>query len=465
MPSIPAEAMSLWASIWRPASPERMAENSLIAAFGAVLGYIGAEAATNVIFERLLWPQRFYSNFGRESLPFLALCLPMGGPLHKAALNTLDIMFLHGLFNGAGQGHMLSTSFFRRLDWRYTMHAGVGEGAELSHNDELRNCLWARVLAAMPFPAPSVRPPPQNAEVVQADSAERGAAAPAPTPVTTATPASPSPPKPPPLRAQTFVGHLTLSRPSLEDHRSKALPFVGESCGRPGPRVLLAICTAESSAVVAAVAVAACYHTAWAVLWLAPLALRLLSAVFALDREPLAPSTRRRPHAPDEAEYEPALDFEISCPQSVGGFMVLTGPPSLVLQFMRHYGHPVRNRSLEVIQLIIIVTFAALFPIGLFCSAMWMEPDVQYAWCGYQLYVAVFMHVARYSSVGHTSTTEAGLAMCLRRSGSVLFGSARDDPGLVKASVNVGYYSRYGEGKKEMEKLLNRYGTKISQKG
>lgn len=58
--------------------------NNVFGAFGAVLGYIGAEAATMLTLERLLWPQRFYSNFRLGTLLPISLLTPMGGPIHKS---------------------------------------------------------------------------------------------------------------------------------------------------------------------------------------------------------------------------------------------------------------------------------------------------------------------------------------------------------------------------------------------
>ena len=69
----------------------------------------------------------------------------MGGPLHKAALKTMDTIFNHGLLKGSDKGRMLGTPFFPEVEWLYTMH---GDGKQSSHTEPLRNCLWARVLCA-----------------------------------------------------------------------------------------------------------------------------------------------------------------------------------------------------------------------------------------------------------------------------------------------------------------------------
>ncbi|KAI1666406.1 hypothetical protein L13192_10090 [Pyrenophora tritici-repentis] len=59
-------------------------------ALGSVIGYVGAEVAKPTVFERLLWPQRFYNYATPRTLLLSALTMPMGGPLHKAAFAALD---------------------------------------------------------------------------------------------------------------------------------------------------------------------------------------------------------------------------------------------------------------------------------------------------------------------------------------------------------------------------------------
>ncbi|KAJ4152246.1 hypothetical protein NW754_004041 [Fusarium falciforme] len=302
-----------------------MSESSLFAAFGAVLGYIGAEAATMLSIERQLWPQRFYSSFTLSSLPILALFMPMGGPLHKAALKALDTIFLHGLFNGPNQGHMLGTAFFRQRNWTYTMH---GDGEEHpSHTDVVRNCLWTRTLSYIPIPELDQK---SCSDAAYGDGAEKGISSTAR--------------RAPPLRARTV--------------------------------------------------------------------------------------------------------------------------------FVRHYGHPVRDRFREVFQLIVIMALASHFPLGLFCSFVWMDEKLQYVWLCYQLYLVLAMHIVRYSTLGRSTTTEAKLAQCLSRprqskaidgdstnadnESAVLFGHTRDGEGTVKARVAITYHNRYAEGKMAVEQLLHR---------
>lgn len=428
-----------------PLAADRMSESSLFTAFGAVLGYIGAEAVTELSIEGMLWPQRFYSNFTLASLPVLVFFMPMGGPLHKAALKALDTIFLHGLFKGSNQGQMLGTSFFHQLNWEYTMHDEHGP----SHTGPLRNCLWSRVLSYIPIPMLDRE---RCTDAAPGDSAEKGIA--------------PAGRSTLPLRARTVVSHLTLSRPTAEDLASQDLPFVGEAVGIPGLRVFLAVCASELSALVTAFGIFAAYRSLWALLWFLPLLLRLIGTFSALEREPLVSTS-------SSVASDPPCDVEIHCPRSEGSFMVVTGPPALVLQFVRHYGHPIRNRFREVVQLSTIIAFALQFPLGLFCSSLWMPVEVQYVWLSYQLYVVLAMHVVRYSVAGRSTTTESKLAECLGRGSllqtagkdstttanesAVLFGHKRDGEGTLKAQVAFTYHERYGQGKIAVEQLLRRH--------
>lgn len=446
--------------LFEPTAGSFMASGGdIFAAFGAVLGYIGAEAATISSFERLLWPQRFLSNMSPTAAVKIALLMPMGGPLHKPGLKTLDKLLTHGLFKGSHQGDMLGTAFFRQLSWSYTMYAGDafdGINSEYkTHTEPLRNCLWARVLSYMPIP--TFAPPPgavENTITRDNRSSEAGTAEKA------------AQPRPPPLRAQIMVSHLTISKPTREDLSS--LPYVRENVtGRPGPLVLLAICTSEASAILTTLGVFVIYHSAWGLLFLAPLLLRLLSALLTLEREPLVSLS-------SETANDPPCDFEIHCPESGDGstgFMLITGPPALVLQFFRHYGHPLRNRFCEVMQIAILVTFTSLFPISLLCSVVWMCPQVQSVWLCYQLYVMLAMHVARYTEVGRATSTEKRIAELLSSSGqhksqqpnsdagaAILFGQRRRDDaaGVIKVSAVNTFHGRHKEGRACMDGLLSR---------
>ncbi|KAJ9653652.1 hypothetical protein H2198_007203 [Neophaeococcomyces mojaviensis] len=405
-------------------------ESNVFGGFGAVLGYIGAEAATPAVFERLLWPQRFLSGFDIASAPWLAILMPMGGPLHKAALQCLDTAFTYGLFKGPQQGHMLGTSFFSQKSWTYTMHAN--DGAIESHTEPVRNSLWTGALSQMAIPVLETSPL-RNSDA----SAEKRM-----TPVA-------------PFRAKVAVSHLTLTSATLPERQSK-MPLVSEAVDTPSLRIILGLFTTEATAICLSIALALSRRTLWSLFFLAPLFLRLLSALFSVHREPLVP------HDSTVIKDERWQDFEIHCPSSEGSFMLITGPPSVVLQFFRHYGHPVRNRFRELLQLCIVVMYGCYFPIGLLCSVCWMPIDIQYAWLSYQIYVVLSMHLIRYTHSGSWASTQARIVQAFTTTSngnderSILFGQNREDAGLVKATLKIMYKNRYGEGKECMEQLLSR---------
>lgn len=414
-------------------------DSNVFGAFGSLLGYIGAEAVTTASFESLLWPQRSLSNFKVSRLPWMALLMPMGGPMHKAALKVFDIIYNYGLLKGRQQGHMLGTAFFPELGWTYTMYS---QGIHEEHTESLRNCILAQALSLLPMP--NLDPPKTSSNMTSIEGAIR----------------SPQD-KVERVRAKVRVSHLHIAKATEKDKKTLNLPFVREQHGTPGPRILLAICGSELSAIGVAIGVAAYFASPWALIWIVPLALRLVSAVFAVRREPLVQLTS------STSATDPPCDFEVHCPQSEGNFLLISGPPTLVLQFARHYGHPKRDRMREVVQLFVIVMFACLFPLELVCSTIWMPVPLQNVWLCYQLYVVLAMHVTRYSRLGSESSTSAALADALAREGctevgitksehAVLFGHTRDGPETLKVGVVSTYHDRYKTGKDALGNLLRR---------
>ncbi|KAI0179928.1 hypothetical protein GGR52DRAFT_219450 [Hypoxylon sp. FL1284] len=410
--------------------------NNIFGALGSVLGYVGAEAATALTFERLLWPQRFYSNFKPSSIIPITLLTPMSGPLHKIGLIAMDRIFQHGLLKGAHQGHMLGTSFFPEQGWTYTMYGDDTDS--VVHKESIRNCLWTRAISYMKMP-PIINSP---VSVGTPGSMEKGA--------------------PQILRARITVSHLTIA-PATPAEKESTIPFVSEDSKTPSLRVFLGILCSELTGVVTAIIVLAKWRSAWAALWVLPLFIRVLSAVFAVHREELIPSTS------STSSDDPWHKFEVHCPQSDGNFMLLSGPPTLVLQFFRHYGHPKRDRFREVLQLMTVVLFICLFPMELLCSIVWMPLEIQYVWLGYKMYVVLAMHIVRYSQVGSFATTEAkvsdafGEQLCGRctagaeRECSILFGHARQGPETLKVNLSITYHNRYKEGQDSLRNLLSSY--------
>ncbi|GKZ51435.1 hypothetical protein AbraIFM66951_005782, partial [Aspergillus brasiliensis] len=71
--------------------------STTLSASSTLIGYIGTEVATpSNTFHRLLWPQRHYNNFSLRNSWKPALLMPLGGPLHTAALKTIDQFFENG---------------------------------------------------------------------------------------------------------------------------------------------------------------------------------------------------------------------------------------------------------------------------------------------------------------------------------------------------------------------------------
>lgn len=421
--------------------------DNVFGAFGSVVGYVGAEAATTVAFERLLWPQRHYSNFHLSSGLGVAALTGMGGPVHKAALAILDNFLEHGLFRGRNQGHMLGTAFFRgRPEWTWHQvegHNGVAGKETVAK--PIRNCFWPRAMSLVPAP------------VLSKDESGRPR-----------TPASPSCMEKAALqqqqqvsRARVCVNHIVITPATTTDKNSNQIPFVSEDSGIPSLRVFLGIVASELSGIVVASVIVGWYMSPWAVLFVLPLAIRLFAAVLSLHRQKLVPVD------PSTLENKGLSHFEVHYPQAGGDFMVITGSPSLVQQFFRHYGHPLRDRPREVAQLASVVFLGLLFPAGLLSSVLWMPAYLQYFWMSYQLYLVLAMHVARYWEVIESCTTlEAKIARALERNkdedtmdckrAAILFGHSRHGRETIRVDVSITYHGRHQEGKDQTAGLLAR---------
>ncbi|KUJ19177.1 uncharacterized protein LY89DRAFT_731593 [Mollisia scopiformis] len=117
--------------------------DGLAGALGSVIGYLGAEVAEKELLERLLWPQRFYNDCNIKTLLNQFLLMGMGGPLHRAALATLDDLRDHGLYLGPRRGDMLGTAFYRDLR---TFNFWRTHEDNYAQPKESRNILWIEVL-------------------------------------------------------------------------------------------------------------------------------------------------------------------------------------------------------------------------------------------------------------------------------------------------------------------------------
>lgn len=425
-----------------PQAPATIIEDdpgNVFGALGAVLGYIGAEAATGRILEDLLWPQRSFSNFRMSQTPWRVLLQPMGGPMHKAALKVFDVMYRNDIFNGPNQGHMLGTAFFPEVRWSYTMH---GQGLDADHTEPLRNCIWAQVARILPMlePKPRTKGGPKDEEVALKRPHNQSDV----------------------VRARFRVNHLTITKATLED-KHLVRTFIHEPTQSIKIRTVMSIVASELTAVTIGLAVAIWYRTPWALLWIIPVTLRLLCASLAVEREPLTDLTS------STGASDPHCDFEVHSPETQPNFLLITGPPAIVLQFSRHYGHPKRNRVREFVQLAVVAAFACLFPLELLCSTVWMTQPVQKIWLSYKLYCVLAMHVTRYSRAGSSSNTVDALAEALSNgdlkfdeTGSssercILFGHTRAGVETLKINLTSTYHRRYKHAKEAMDHLVTRH--------
>lgn len=125
------------------------AQNLSLAAFtalGTIVGYLGTEVGLRSIFERLLWPSRFFNDTRLPSVLGIALLMPMGGPIHKAAIEALDTFhergLWRGLWRGRTEGNMLGSVFYQDSGSRWVYRMPQHD----KNRREARNALWVRVL-------------------------------------------------------------------------------------------------------------------------------------------------------------------------------------------------------------------------------------------------------------------------------------------------------------------------------
>lgn len=257
----------------------------IIGALGSLIGYFGAEAADEVNFERLLWPERFYNDVSFAALCKIALSMTMGGPLNKAGLHALGSFAKNRLYRGPRQGNMLGTPFFSALPIKYRDQTNNQE-------DDVRNALLIRVLRLARVSPP--RSTPADGE---------------------------SGPVPHKTRTIVPVHHLFLRYASDREEGVR----VSEKFSW---QTWFGLVLSETSALVVAAVVAIKLRSWFAVYWCVPLALKLIAALFCMRRNPI-----ERTDSPPTHMFE-VLDIS-------DGFFLIEGPEPLVTQFFRHLVTPV----------------------------------------------------------------------------------------------------------------------------
>jgi hypothetical protein len=412
---------------------------AIAGALGSVIGYVGGEVADRALFERLLWPERFYNDFNLGVFARLALLMPMGGPVHKAAIETLEKFRKNGLYNGAVRGDMLGTAFYEDGGYscREVMNVDL-QGTVESEPYRARNNFWVEAIA-------NVHPQGQDVQRVGLDG-------------------------------NGDIQSFGLEEFSAKNHRAIQMVYEvvleSENLDKldvaPSPeavldengitwRCLAGILSSEVSALGLAIFVGVYEQVSWlACFFCVPLFLKLFVLGFTVRRESIAAWSGR-----GAARYK-FFEFD----KTEWGFAVIGGletedeQESVVRPFFLHYGHPRRNdytffgdRFKEIRSMILVALFALYFPAGLI-SLLWMDPHVQYIWLGYQVYTIIAMHFVRLFGGASAGRTEKRAAVLLQSGKSVwLKGTGRH---AVKATLTMTEVESIKMGRKYVKHLIGR---------
>ncbi|KAE9967226.1 hypothetical protein Vi05172_g12954 [Venturia inaequalis] len=405
-----------------------MSETSAIAgALGSIIGYLGSEVAEPSVFERLLWPERFYNVVSCRNAIEIALFMPLGGPVHKAALRTLDVFRRKGLYEGAMQGHMLGTAFYPDKKLSYQIHGYDGNDKDR----EIRNGLWATVLQHCRY-AQKVTPLP----VMKTDSEAKGGASQLV------------------RRTTQIVRHLRLWEPQTPNEYEKVQAFSEDTAS---PKILFFILVSEITAIFCAALIIFTEHCTWFGVYLCiPLLLKLLSMPLSVRRGPKN-SGDSKPSSPTEIDekepLEPTVLFEIS--DYDHGFPLIEGSETVVRQFFKHWGHPLRQRNLDRLREIggiaLVVAFVFYFPVGLL-SMLWVPQPVQIMWLSYQLYSIIAMHIMRLRGSNGRGRLEAGIAEELVKGKEIVLKSGHG--GIVMAKLTSTPVERISHGQAKVQEII-----------
>jgi hypothetical protein len=151
--------------------------------------------------------------------------------------------------------------------------------------------------------------------------------------------------------------------------------------------------------------------------------------------------------------------FEVADPNHK--FMVIEGPQPVIVQFFRHYGHPVRDenslwigdRVREVVCIMIICCLFLYFPAGLL-MAQWSNEDAQYLWLAYQLYAVIAMHAVRVLGWQDVGRTEKRIARYLSN-GKTVWLRTRNGC-AVSASLVLHAVSKTADGKDKVQEIIEK---------
>lgn len=429
--------------------------DAIAGALGSIIGYLGAEVAQEGLFWRLLWPQRYYNDFNITILFRMAFLIPMGGPLHRAALATLDCFHDKGLYIGSGRGNMLGTAFMRNIELGYYARSIQ---AECETRAEARNGFWVEVLRRVNSKVELALAPGQDPEANTLGKQR-------------------------PHRATQIFCHLKLRQLDGEHFKEHNKTY-SISEGTVTWRSWAGIVSSELSALVIALVAGIYMQCIWLAVYLCiPLVLKLFSVMISVRREQITPI-----HQKIKLKMEPADDLENPKTQDPTqsqqddlcatteifevddldhGFFVIEGPPDVVLQFFRHYGHPIRDqkapledRAREVIAMALCYGFVLYFPAGLL-ALLWESSPVQYLWLGYQVYTILAMHFVRLFGWGDCGMTQVRIARLLQEGKEVWLKSPNGS--AVGAVLTISQARSVSDGMQRVKDIVEMHNKLRSQ--
>lgn len=448
---------------------------SITAALGSVIGYLGGEVSQRWSFERLLWPQRYYHHIDVLDYVKMSLLLPMGGPIHRAALETLDGFLRQGLYKGGIRGDMLGTAFFSEQESIAYYHRTASSEVECRERKKVRNGFWPQVLK---HTASKHR---TEAKLDQLDHRKQD--------------------RIPGRRTTHTVYTLDLRclGQSADISRQERTQKLSED--KATFQTFIGIVLSETSTIAVAVTTSVWLHNYWLTSYLCvPLALRSLALIFSVRREALQvpvhrtgseiknsslatnspgnsdlrsysderadPQKQMIPHGKSEQRSEPKSILELDIPNN--GFAVIISAYPLdntVLQFFRHYGHPIRHsafdRMREIISMAIVWAFVLYFPAGLIVS-VWMDTNAQFLWLAYETYTVAAMHLVRLAGWSDCGRIETKVAEELERGNTVLLESGGV---LLSAHLEMEEVESYALGQCMVKDILEDNGKQMMASG
>jgi len=391
-------------------------------ALGTIVGYVGTEVASSSIFDRVLWPSRFWNIVDLKSSLATAFYHPAGGPIHKAAVDDMNRIVRHGLLQGYCRGDMLGTVFFEDSGQSYRTHTLAGPGP----TKEVRNVFWLLVLSRIPW-KPLANSSESTGEIRLDDELAQKAVV--------------------RVKAQRPIHVLRLGRAPTSDSDPK-LSVVDGDVGSFKGRYKVGVVASEIITLGFGIVSLAVWQSPFSSWYATPLLLKLVALAFAVRRTTVD-------HNDSEKDSENTL-YEITGISK--GFMLIHGPWELVNQFFRHYGHPIRSRKgisgdrvREVIGITVVNLFALIYPGGLI-TFIFAPAAEQWLWLGYQLVTVIAMHLYRFTGGEKVGMTQTRIAMELAHTGAVCFNDGGGNKVIARLTTSTA--RSVADGRREVDPLI-----------